>query len=147
MDFKPDDFLTSEGSSTAFEKLSPPLLLEEEFQPFDSPFDEEISVPQEEIRNELTSTEDSTTYILCELCNVNTISIERIRKKRKHFDEEIPILSQHKICDTCSKMESADLKNIKGGRKKGKTAVKRKQAKKRVEAKGMSESLQKLIED
>jgi len=45
MDFKPDDAFTSEGSTTAFEKLSPPLLLEEEYEPFDSPFDEEISVP------------------------------------------------------------------------------------------------------
>ena len=45
MEYKPYDAFTSESSSTAFEKLSPPLLLEEEYEPFDSPFDEEISVP------------------------------------------------------------------------------------------------------
>ena len=147
MDFKPDDAFTSEGSTTAFEKLSPPLLLEEEYEPFDSPFDEEISVPQTEMSNEISNTEDSTTYILCELCNVNTISIERVRKKRKHFDEEIPILSTSKICDTCSNMKSTDLSKIKGGRKQGKTVVKRQRAKKRTVEKGMSESLKKLIEE
>lgn len=91
------------------------------------------------------ASDDNTLYMLCELCNINTISIERIRKKRKHFDEEIPILSTHKICDTCS--ASAELHKIPNGKKQGKTAVKRQRAKKRIEANGMSESLKNLIEE
>jgi hypothetical protein len=49
MEFKPNSPFASEDSTTGFENLSPPLLIEEDYTTFDSPFDDEASasVPSE----------------------------------------------------------------------------------------------------
>lgn len=134
MDMKPNSPFTD--SSSAFDKLSPPHLLEDEFEPFDSPFDDEISRHQDSISE---STEYSSSY--CEICNVNIV--KTARKKRKYADEELQIPIDSKICDTCVELRYAEI--AKDSRKNAKTAGKRKRAKANTAEHEMSASLKKLI--